>query len=80
MFRFNDQNAHLDTRRIFLELTFWATDENDAALTPDQNIGATNVAGHCLIDTASISIGMYVYLFYYTRHVWNSLTFTTLFL
>ena len=57
MFRFQDQNAHIDTRRIFLELTYWATDENDAALTPDQYIGGTNVAGHCIMDTVSISIG-----------------------
>ena len=60
IFKWNDSNAYLNTRRIFLEFTFYATDEKNLALKASDYISATNVASHACIDSVHVNIGRYL--------------------
>ena len=44
-------------RRIFAEITFYATDENGAGLKANQYIGATAPTAHCILDSVGINVG-----------------------
>ena len=59
-FYFKDKNCFINTRRVFLQIKFICTDENDNALTQDDNVSANNVMSHSIIDSCILNIGNFL--------------------
>jgi len=56
IFIFHDNNAFLNSRRIFAEITYYATDADGNGLSTSQFVGATAPCPHTLIDTVSVNV------------------------
>ena len=56
-FYFRDANCYINSRRIFLELEWYATKEDGSPLTIDDETSANNPTAHGLIDSLVINIG-----------------------
>ena len=50
-FLYRCESSYVNCKRIFVELKWHATDEQNNALTPADNISATMPAAHSLIDS-----------------------------
>ena len=56
-FYFKDQNVFINSQRTFLELDFYCTREDGAAITQADMISANNVLPQSLIDSCVLNIG-----------------------
>ena len=56
VFQWEDNHAFLNTRRVFAEISFKATDQNDGPLTADNAVGISGPLPHSLIDSVSINV------------------------
>ena len=59
IFLFKDNNAYFNSRRVFCEITYSATDHENNGLKPSQFVGGTAPCAHSLIDTVSINVRQY---------------------
>ena len=54
---YKDPTAFINTKRIFLEIEFDCTLDNDEPILQTHFISAANVMSHSMIDTAILNIG-----------------------
>ena len=54
---YKDSNCFINTKRVFLELEFYCENEDSSALTQENNVSASNVMSHSIIDSALLNIG-----------------------
>ena len=54
---YRDPTAYINTKRIFLEIEFDCTLDNDEPILQTHFVSAANVMSHSMIDTAILNIG-----------------------
>ena len=55
------EHSFLNTRRLFVEINWFATDHEDAALKPENFVGAAAPNCHMMIDSVGINIGVIIH-------------------
>ena len=62
-FYYKDANAFINTRRIFLDLTWKATKANGEKLEHADFVSCLNPASHNLIQSVTVNIGKYLSIY-----------------
>ena len=57
-FYYRDSNAFLNTKRIFLEITWFASKDDDSALTTEDFVSCSNPPSQHLMESVILNIGM----------------------
>ena len=54
---YRDQNCFLNTKRVFLKISYTCMNSDNTALTQENNVSCCNVMAHSLIDSCILNIG-----------------------
>ena len=58
-FKFRDENAFINTKRIFLSVVIYCTNADGSALADANAVSALNPISHGMISKVDLNIGMY---------------------
>ena len=78
-FHYRDTNCFIDTRRIFLDITWFATKDDDSALAIGDFVSCLNPPSQQIIESAILNVGeetfclvlftAYMLLFLHTNNI-----------
>ena len=62
-FHYRDTNCFIDTRRIFLDITWFATKDDDSALAIGDFVSCLNPPSQQIIESAILNVGEETFFF-----------------